>query len=107
MTTRRAFPTTSRARRASSAASGMKGLLVEHVVERRLEPSLQMIGQRGGSEEDSVDQPRRQIAQLFGGLDVTRLRPQLELGRESSRPGGVDGLSHELRFTAVDAYRLR
>jgi hypothetical protein len=44
-----------------------------------------VIGQRGGGEEDPVDQPRRQIAQLFGGLDVARLRPELELGRESAR----------------------
>src|SRR5579859_4895637 len=107
MTTLFALATTSRARRTSSAASGMKRLLVEHVVECRLEPALHVIGQRCGSKQDAIEQARGQIAELFGGLDFARLRAKLELGRKRARHRGVDRLAHELRFAAVDAHRLR
>src|SRR5690349_7175519 len=107
MTTRRALPTASRARAASSAPSGMDGLLVEHAVEGRFEPALEMIGERGGGEKKPVEEPRGKVAQLFERLDGSVTRLELELGRKRARDGGVDRFSNELRLGAVDAHRLR
>src|SRR5258708_2568173 len=107
MTTRFALVTAARASAASLIRSGTKRLLVQHGVEGRLEPALEVIGQSGDREENAVDDLRRERAQVFGRLDVTRTRFELEPGRQCARNGCIDGLAHHLRLAAVNAHGLR